>query len=129
LSRIWEALKKAERQRAAEGRAAPARDTAPPVGDRRRILRYRYTVPVLVYGSGTDMQPFHEQVETLNANKDGCLVALENLVALGQRLILINVRNQAEQECRVAHVGERAEGRAHVGIEFLHPASYFWRRQ
>ncbi|MFZ3201961.1 MAG: hypothetical protein ACLQMT_02595 [Candidatus Acidiferrales bacterium] len=127
MSRIWEAIKRAERQRSRASLAARAENLAPCAPDRRKILRYAYFMPVLVYGSDVDKQPFHEQVETIDANKNGCLLALDSIVARGQRLFLINMRNQAEQECRVAHVGERAQGRARVGIEFLHPASYFWR--
>jgi len=97
--------------------------------DRRKILRHGYSVPVLVYGPDVNMQPFHEEVRTMDANKEGCLLALESIVSPGQRLFLINMQNQAEQECRVAYVGERTEGRAHVGVEFLHPAAYFWRKQ
>ncbi len=129
MSRIWEAIKQAEQERVRAGLTSPKENVVPEARDRRKILRHRYSVPVLVYGSDADKQPFHEQIETLDANKDGCLLALESIVACDQRLFLINMRNQAEQECRVAHVGERAQGRARVGIEFLHPASYFWRKQ
>jgi hypothetical protein len=127
VSRIWEAIKRAERQRSVSRLGGRAEKLVQLVPDRRKILRHRYSVQVLVYGSDVEKQPFHEQAETVDANKDGCLLALESIVARGQRLFLINMRNQAEQECRVAHVGERTQGRAHVGIEFVHPASYFWR--
>lgn len=127
MSRIWEAIKQAERQRSLSRLGGRGEKPVPLVPDRRRILRHGYSVQVLVYGSDVEKQPFHEQAETVDANKDGCLLALESIVARGQRLFLINMRNQAEQECRVAHVGERAQGRARVGIEFVHPASYFWR--
>jgi len=130
MSRIWEAIRKAERQRARAVATALAEDAIlqPPAPERRKMLRHQYSVPLLVYGSDAERQPFHEQIETLNANKNGCLLALESTVVRGQRLFVINMRNQAEQECRVAHVGERAQGRARVGIEFLHPGAYFWRR-
>jgi hypothetical protein len=129
VSRIWEEIKRAERQRSRMSLADCGENLVPRAPERRKILRYAYSVPVLVYGADVDKQPFHEEAETVDANKNGCLLTLEGIVALGQRLFLINMRNQAEQECRVAHVAERARGRARVGVEFLHPASYFWRGQ
>jgi hypothetical protein len=64
LSRIWDALKLAERQRsAAQSRArAEVRTDDIPNGasDRRKGLRHMHSVPLLVYGSDADKQPFHE---------------------------------------------------------------------
>jgi hypothetical protein len=132
LSRIWEALRQAERQRSrGEGRA-PASGTARASGktqedDRREGLRHAHSVSLLIYGSDADKQPFHEEAETIDAHENGCSLTLETVVARGQRLFLTNMRNQAEQECRVIHVGKRARGKARVGIEFVAPAPQFWR--
>jgi len=126
LSRIWEALKQAERQRARAGDRAPARGDAA-ADDRRKGLRHTHSVQLLVYGSDADRQPFHEEVKTVDANEEGCLLVLETVVAKGQRLFLINMRNQAEQECRVVHVGRRTRGEARIGVEFLRPAPNFFR--
>ena len=52
---------------------------------------------------------------------------METTVVRGQRLFLTNMRNQAEQECRVVHVGRRLRGKARVGIEFISPTPEFWR--
>lgn len=131
MSRIWEALKQAERQRsAAEGRVRPEPQSNEPAADdsdRRKGLRHAHSVPVLVYGSDADKQPFHEETNTLDANQDGCLMLMETVVVRGQRLFLTNTRNQAEQECRVVHVGRRVRGKARIGVEFLRPAPHFWR--
>ncbi len=126
MSRIWEALKQAERQRARAGDRAPARGDAA-ADDRRKGLRHTHSVQLLVYGSDADRQPFHEEVKTVDANEEGCLLVLETVVAKGQRLFLINMRNQAEQECRVVHVGRRTRGEARIGVEFLRPAPNFFR--
>jgi hypothetical protein len=131
LSRIWEALRQAERQKArsAEGAAAGDRagENAPLEADRREGLRHAHSVSLLIYGSDADKQPFHEEAETIDAHENGCSLTLETLVERGQRLFLTNMRNQAEQECRVVHVGKRAHGKARVGIEFVAPAPRFWR--
>jgi len=131
LSRIWDALRQAERQRSA-GAGRSLTDFRPddlrsPDSDRRKGLRHLHSVPLLVYGSGADKQPFHEETSTIDANQDGCLMLMETVVVRGQRLYLANMRNQAEQECRVIHVGRRVRGKARIGVEFIRPAPHFWR--
>ncbi len=133
MSRIWEALRQAERQRSrSEDRAAAAdrtsaSDSAQADADRRGGLRHAHSVSLLIYGSDADKQPFHEEAETIDAHENGCSLTLETVVARGQRLFLTNMRNQAEQECRVIHVGRRVHGKARVGIEFVAPTPQFWR--
>jgi hypothetical protein len=130
LSRIWDALKQAERQRSRSGDRAAAVDrannSAQTDADRREGLRHAHNVSLLIYGSDADKQPFHEEAETIDAHENGCSLALETVVVRGQRLFLTNMRNQAEQECRVIHVGRRVHGKARVGIEFVTPTPQFW---
>jgi hypothetical protein len=131
LSRIWEALKLAERQRSRAEEPAPHSDrpgaSTRDADDRRTGLRHTHIVSLLIYGSDADKQPFHEEAETIDAHEKGCSLSLETVVVRGQRLFLTNMRNQAEQECRVIHVGRRVRGRARVGIEFVKPTPEFWR--
>jgi hypothetical protein len=131
LSRIWDALKSAERLRSREGAGDSVLEQSsghvPDGSNRRKGLRHTHHAPLLVYGSDADRQPFHEEAETLDANSDGCLLMLETEVAPGQRLFLTNTRTQAEQEGRVVHLGKRVDGKARVGVTFLAPAPEFWR--
>jgi hypothetical protein len=131
LSRIWEALRQAERQKSRSEERAPAfdraTDSAKEDADRREGLRHAHNVSLLIYGSDADKQPFHEEAETIDAHESGCSLTLETVVVRGQRLFLTNMRNQAEQECRVIHVGRRAHGKSRVGIEFVAPTPQFWR--
>ena len=131
LSRIWDALKQAEKQRSREGAGRPVlerpRGRASDDSDRRERLRHSHSVPLLVYGSDADKQPFHEEAETHDAHEDGCSLTIESVVARGQRLFLTNTRNQAEQECRVVHVGRRIRGKTRIGVAFIAPAPNFWR--
>jgi hypothetical protein len=142
VSRIWQALREAERERKrakslqqvpgieepqqeqlSEG-ATPALDEP----ERRNGLRHSHKVTLLIYGSNSDRQPFHEESETIDANESGCLLTLENIVSKGQRLFLSNTQNQAERECRVVYIGKRSAGKARVGVEFLKPSPQFWSR-
>jgi hypothetical protein len=149
VSRIWDALKEAEREKTAGRvrrgssgrgedeefpqnsrdkafeevlRAAGGRASIERRGGRRQV----YRVPLLVYGSDADRQPFHEEGYTLEVSASGCLLSLENEVVRGQRLFLSNMDNQAESECRVINVGKRIKGKARVAVEFLKRAPEFW---
>jgi hypothetical protein len=132
VSRIWQALKQAERDKSRAvdstpiATSTPAADAAHDI-DRRGGLRHSHQVSLLIYGSDADRQPFHDEAETIDAHENGCSLFMETTVVVGQRLFLTNMRNQAEQECRVVHVGERVRGRARIGIEFTAPAPQFWR--
>ncbi|HEX4001017.1 MAG TPA: hypothetical protein VHX36_00110 [Candidatus Acidoferrales bacterium] len=125
MSRIWDALKLAQQERSRE-HAAPADDARDE--DLRSGLRHPHIVPVLVYGSGVDKQPFHEQVDTVDAAEHGCLIILETPVVRGQRLFLTNTRTQAEQECKVVHARPLSSGKTRVGLVFCTPAPKFWLR-
>lgn len=142
MSRIWQALRQAERERRAlvpnegpdigETDREPSADQEEPQvtrgSDRRKDQRVFHQTTVLVYGSDAEKQPFHEQSETIDANEAGCQLMLSSGVSRGQRLYLTNMRNQAEQECRVVHVGRKVQGKSRVGLEFVGPSPQFWRK-
>lgn len=94
--------------------------------DRRATRRRGHQFSLLVYGSDAEKQPFHEEIETLDIGEDGCSFALENMVARGQRLFLVNKVNKAELAARVAHIGRPTNGKSRVGVEFLRSAPEFW---
>ncbi len=127
MSRIWEAIKQARQERsdrASEIDAGRGHALTPP--ERRSGLRRAHQADLLVYGSGEDKQPFHEEAATVDASDSGCLLLLDMPVTPGQRLFLTNTGNQAEQECRVVHVSRRAQGKIRVGLAFSHSAGQFW---
>jgi hypothetical protein len=136
LSRIWDALKQAEHERSrGKGRKQEARaENSPTHGhphsdgaDRRRSKRWEQPVPVLVYGSDAEKQPFHEETETAEINDDGCSLILATHVAKGQRLFLVNMLNDAECEGRVVQASHHARGKTHVAVEFSSADSGFWQ--
>jgi hypothetical protein len=126
LSRIWNALRQAEKDRTQQlRRSSSAKVETEPV-DRRKSPRTKPLTTLLVYGSTVDKQPFHEEAEILNANHRGCLITLESHVSRGQRLFLVNLTNEDELECRVLRLGKQQRGKRHVAVEFLRPAPEFW---
>lgn len=126
MSRLWEALKQAERERCGAANTAEKSRASLNIGERRDKLRQSHNVALLVYGSDLEKQPFHEEATTIDVNERGCLIALESAVSCGQRLFLTNTVNQAEQECRVVHVGRRSHGKTRIGVEFAKPCPHFW---
>ncbi len=128
MSRIWEPLKQAEQQKSHTGAGAGSSTDRPPnSSERRSEVRQQLNAPVLINGSDAEKRPFHEEGETINANNKGCLLAIETVVAHGQRLFLTNMRTQAKQECKVVHIGKCVDGKTRVGVEFLNPTPNFWR--
>ena len=125
MSRIWNALKEAEKQRllaTQRSQSESRRKTA----ERRDGMRVVRKLGLLVYGSGSDNQPFHERSYSLEVSEHGGLISVASGVAPGQHLVVINQSNQEEVECRVVHVAERIHGRTRVGVEFLRGARVFW---
>ncbi len=135
MSRVWNALKEAERERVhvtqrngIESRDKPCEQPSERESiERRESPRPTRRVPLLVYGWDAKEQAFHEEAEAFEINESGSLLWLETRVARGQRLFLINMRNQAEQECRAITIGKRVDGKARVAIQFSRPAPHFWR--
>lgn len=119
LSRIWDALTEAARERA-------ARDGCEGVFEDPNGKRVVVCVPIAVYGHRTDGEPFYRETFTVWVDGKGGLLTAAVSVRHGQRLLLTNQLTQEEQECRVVSVVNKDAGRAEVGIEFVHPAPNFW---
>lgn len=132
VSRIWRALKEAERLKSRSGigssvsSASQIRTQTRESSDRRTSPRALQNVLLLVYGSDDNKQPFHEESETLDVSDNGCSLLIEAPISCGQRLFLANTVNQAELQARVIHVGRRIRGKVRIGVEFLHSAPEFW---
>jgi hypothetical protein len=126
VSRIWDELKQAEKQRSEPRRSQADGNLQDGRVANRKTKRSQPHVPLFIYGSDADKHPFHEETETLNASEGGCLTLLETPVARGQRLYVINVSTQGERECRITRVGKMLGGKREVALEFVRPAPEFW---
>ena len=126
MNRIWDALKKAQPFRARAIQHRNEEHPGPQRRDQRTTRRVELNVPLFVYGSNFDHEPFHEEAYTLDLNEGGCRVSLVTDVVHGQRLCITNTENQAERECRVIHISKRVQGRVHIGVGFLQPGPQFW---
>jgi hypothetical protein len=92
----------------------------------RRSERVLLDVPVVLLGETADHRAFREETFTVTVSAYGALLMLQAKVALGQKVTLANLENQAEGRARVAYVGGDHAGLAQVGIEFEQPAPGFW---
>lgn len=126
MSRIWDALKEAQQEKSHKSSRGPVGVAQQDGSERRKSKRRLVHVSLLLYGSDTDKQPFHEEAYALDVNEHGCSLAIEAVVTRGQRLFLTNMQNQEEQECRVVHVAKRFRGKTKIGVEFVRSGPKFW---
>jgi hypothetical protein len=126
MSRIWDALKNAERRRIGHAAFRAAGEQSKPGSERRRSSRLALCVPVLVYGHNPGEEPFHEFSNTTCVNADGGRLALTAKVQVDQVILLVNCKTEEEHPCRVVHVGQQSGGKRTVGFEIAPPESSFW---
>src|SRR5260370_37864173 len=69
---------------------------------RRRSQRVPAQLPVVMEGKLTDETPFADPTRAIMLSAHGCLITLPTSIRLGDRLILRNIANRAEKDCRVA---------------------------
>ena len=98
-------------------------------GERRRSERWTSEVVLIVQGESTEKAVFEEEVLATSLSEQGVLIGLKANVEVGQALILKNPRNHAELVGHVVRVEPLQRGGALAGVEFVRPASDFWRLQ
>ena len=125
MSKIWDALRKAERfrNRRVCKESLLSWDAIP---ERRSTKRFLANMPVLVYGYGATDDPFHEQTEALSVNAGGGLITLTTPVNPGQTLLLINETNLKEEKCTVVREVSTHLDRIDIVVKFPEPVLDFW---
>lgn len=118
-----------EPERFPSSRSAERNDLtpAPARHERRRAARWKAHVPVFVYGHSASLAPFHEDAYSTVVSDCGALLIMTTAVPIGEKLLLTNKVTHDEQECRVASLGTRDGPSIKVAVEFIAPASQFWR--
>jgi hypothetical protein len=92
----------------------------------RRSSRVFTRIPVRASGKSIRGRKFRENSQTIVINAHGGLLYLQEELALGADLVLINPVTEEEQECRVVYLGDTSEKGTRVGVEFLSPSPHFW---
>jgi len=125
MSRIWDALRKAERDKNRKIQTGDAQTQDDPLPQPLSTKCSLANAPVLVYGYGTTNDPFHERAEAFSVDARGGRLTLTTAVNPGQTLLLTNEVNMKEEECIVREVSVDSCA-IRIVFEFLQPARDFW---
>ena len=97
--------------------------------ERRRTLRVALTVPLTVHGKTDAGEKFSAQTHAQSVNRHGALFQLEEIVLVGQSLILMNDHTAQSMESRVVSIHRARDGKQYIGGEFISPETNFWHMQ
>lgn len=92
----------------------------------RRSSRVFSRIPVRASGKNIQGRKFRENSQTIVINAHGALLYLQEELAMGADLVLINPVTEEEQECRVVYLGDTSDKGTRIGVEFLSPSPHFW---
>src|SRR5260370_33411290 len=94
--------------------------------ERRRTLRVALTVPLTIHGKTDSGEKFSAQTHSQSVNRHGALFQLEEIVLVGQTLILMNDHTAQSMECRGVSIHRARDGKQYIGLEFISPETNFW---
>lgn len=94
--------------------------------EQRRSERVKLNVPVVVMTETREREQVHEETHTITVNAHGGLFRLRMEVLTGQPMVLVNMKTNQEESCRVIRVQDMPEGDFGVAFEFDRPAPDFW---
>lgn len=97
--------------------------------ERRRTLRVAISVPLTVHGKLDSGEKFSARTISQSVNRHGALFPLEEIVLVGQTLILVNEHTTQSSECRVVSIHRARDGKKYIGVEFSSPEMNFWHMQ
>ena len=124
MSKIWDALRKAEQDKN-QSAGVPGTEKQDPAPERRSTKCVLANALVSVYGYGNTKNPFYEQAEAISASAGGGVMILAASVNPGQILFITNEASLKEEKCVVREVSVDGCG-ARVVFEFLRPDADFW---
>lgn len=97
--------------------------------ERRRTLRVALTVPLTIHGKTDSGEKFSAHTLSQSVNRHGALFQLEEIVKMGQGIVLMNDHTSQSIECRVVSIHRARDGKQYVGVEFVSPETNFWHMQ
>lgn len=80
---------------------------------------------VCVYGYGPSNRPFYKEAQALQATSNGCLLILGAPVDRGQKLLLMNARQNAT-EVEIVNTRTLSGHMFEVEVSFPKPCPGFW---
>lgn len=127
MSKIFDALKRAELLRAKRTETKTAGASILGFTERRRTGRIHVRIPLFIYGYTPAGNPFYEETYTIVINGAGGLISTTSSVQLGQRLAVTNEGNDQTQECVVVSVEPQLAEGSYIALKFPTPMPQFWR--
>jgi hypothetical protein len=124
MSKIFEALRRAELLRAKRKDIKTVGASDAGYTDRRTTSRIHVRIPLFVYGYTPGGDPFYEETYSIVVNGAGGLISMTSDVRPGQRLVVTNEGNDQSQECVVVSIEPY---RSHIALKFPAPTPQFWR--
>ncbi|MGB0034761.1 MAG: PilZ domain-containing protein [Candidatus Acidiferrales bacterium] len=100
--------------------------TARAMLERRRSSRVSIRIPVRVFDSENQGQPFDATAEAVAVSRTGALIRVPFSPALGSRIEVLNGNSQETRQFRVIRVSPRGNGQFELGVEILYPSRDFW---
>jgi c-di-GMP-binding flagellar brake protein YcgR len=95
--------------------------------ERRRTARVALCVDLIVHGETESNEAFKAEARTLSVSKHGGMMVLEPEVALGQKLMLVNMNSAQKAECKVVSAKLMRDGKRNVAFEFTSAEANFWK--
>ena len=97
--------------------------------ERRRTLRVALAVPLTIHGKTDSGEKFSAQTVSQSVNRHGALFPLEEIVKMGQTVVLMNDHTSQSTECRVVSIHRARDDKQYVGVEFVSPETNFWHME
>ena len=96
--------------------------------ERRRTVRVTLCVELIIQGSTENNGTFKVKGRTLSVSRHGGMMVMDPEVAMGQKLVLINVKSGQKAECQVVDTTKTArDGKRHIGFEFMSAELNLWK--
>ena len=95
--------------------------------ERRRTVRVAITIALTVRWETPSGEVFSVKTKSQCVSQGGGLCVLEEPIAVGQALQMINENSGEAIEAKVVTVRKGRDGKTYIGFEFVEPNSKFWR--
>ena len=95
--------------------------------ERRRTARVALCVELIVLGSTESDGTFKVEARTLTVSGYGGMMVMDSEVAMGQKLMLINVSSGQKAECKVVGMTMARDGKRQIAFEFTSAELNFWK--
>jgi hypothetical protein len=95
--------------------------------ERRRTVRVTLTVGLTVRWQTETGEKVSVKTNSQSVSREGGLFPMEEPVAVGQALHVVNENSGKSMECKVTTIRKGRDGKTCVGVEFGSPNANFWQ--